>query len=284
MRKLAAVSGYATLDYPVRLPRPLTGPGTSSVEALDGDGWPRAGGAALYTSRRIAAAGHRAAVAVTIGNDANGLRYLDACRAANVDVAGVSSSSRVRTPWCALLYHDDGSYTCLIDRDGVDDQLPTRPQQNLLSQADYVCIAAGPAAHTVRLMEGLADDVPLAWIAKRDAVSLPDTLAARLASRADIIFCNASERTRVDWARGPGMRAGQSIVETRGTDGVVLERLGERLTLPCELVPATDTTGAGDTLAGEVIATLLSETSNLEDAVCAGIEAVREMLLRRPQR
>ena len=97
MYKTAIVSGYATVDYPARLAAPLWGPQTSPVEALSDDGWPRAGGAALYVSRCIAAAGHRASALVMLGKDENGALYLDACRAAKVGVETIASpTSRIR--------------------------------------------------------------------------------------------------------------------------------------------------------------------------------------------
>lgn len=281
MRRLAVVSGYAIVDYPVRLPAPLSGAQTSSVEALARDGWPRPGGAALYASRRIAAAGHRACALVALGQDANGALYLDACRAASVEIEESACSEQVHTPWCMLLYHDDGSYTCLIDRCEADRQTLTEAQRQSLASADLVCVAAGPWSVTAALLECVSPDVTLAWIAKRDDVSFPPVLSQRLARRADLIFCNASERPMVDLARLSGAKASQSIIETRGVDGVVVERNGRRSELPAAPVRVRDATGAGDTLAGEVLAILLAGESDLDCAVRRGIDAVRTLLLSR---
>jgi len=281
MRKLAVVSGYATVDFPVRLPAPLSGAQTATVEALAKDSWPRPGGAALYASRRIAAAGHRACALVALGHDASGTLYLDACRAAGVELGEGACIAHLQTPWCMLLYHDEGSYTCLIDRGGTDQQVLSDAQRSGLASADLVCIAAGPSAVTAALIDWVPPGVTLAWIAKRDAVSFPQALNERLARRADLIFCNASERSMVDAARVSGVKPGQSIIETRGADGVVLESGGRRIELPSPPVRVRDTTGAGDTLAGEVLATLLSANSDLEGAVRRGIDAVRDLLLTR---
>ena len=180
-----------------------------------------------------------------------------------------------------LLYHDDGSYTCLIDRGGVNQQAITDSSVSNPVRADFVCIAAGPAKASAALLAGVPDDVPVAWIAKRDPDSFPAWLTRRLARRADLIFCNTSERPMVDSSRSAGTRPGQAIIETRGADGVLLERSGHKLEMPCETVRARDATGAGDTLAGEVIATLLSGITDLETALRRGMDAARSLLLTR---
>ena len=66
--KRIVVSGYATLDYVVQLSGPFHGTGTAIGELGFSGAWPRAGGAALYASRRIAAAGHRAFLLTWIGD------------------------------------------------------------------------------------------------------------------------------------------------------------------------------------------------------------------------
>jgi ribokinase len=75
----------------------------------------------------------------------------------------------------------------------------------------------------------------------------------------------------------------QSIIETRGADGVLLESPGTLLELRCDAVKVDDATGAGDTFAGEVLAIMLSGEANLESALTRGMEAARDLLLaRRP--
>jgi ribokinase len=181
------------------------------------------------------------------------------------------------------VYHDEGSYTCLIDRGSVDAQSLTRAQLAMAASADLLCIAAGPARGVAALLDSIPPDMPLAWIAKRDDVSFPEALAARLGSRANVVFCNTSERQIVDRARSHGHAVNQSIIETRGADGVLLESPGTVLELRCDAVNVRDATGAGDTLAGEVLATMLSGEANLESALARGMDAARDLLLaRRP--
>lgn len=281
MRKLAVVSGYATVDYPVRLAAPLSGAQTATVEALGRDSWPRPGGAALYASRRLAAAGHRAKAFVGLSDDANGALYLSACRASNVEVEAAACDAQTHTPWCMLLYHDDGSYTCLLDRGEVDGGALTDAQRQMLAHANLVCVAAGPATRTAALLDSTSANTIVAWIAKRDSISYPQWLSERLAQRADLIFCNSFERAMVDSVRPDNTRAGQWIIETRGADGVVLEGNSRRIELSSAAVRVRDATGAGDTFAGEVLAALLSESPDIEKAARRGIDAARALLLTR---
>jgi ribokinase len=281
MSKSAIVAGYATVDYAARVSQPLHGPGTRTAVALARNHWPSAGGAALYASMRIAAAGHQAHPLAVLGNDRNGAVYLQACDAANLSHAALVCTAKVRTPWCVLLYHDDGSYTCVLDHGDVNEQPLSAAQLSLAGSADLISVAAGPVCASEQLLETIADSSLLAWIAKDDPSCFPDSLAARLARRADIVFCNSAERVMIDRARTDGYRANQSVIETRGSQGVVIDNRGTVIELSCEPLRVTDTTGAGDTLAGEVLAALLSGISSMEEAVRRGIDAARALLVQR---
>jgi len=285
--RTALVAGYATVDYPVRLPQPLSGAATATIEAIQADRWPRPGGAALYAGRRLAMAGYEAHACVTVGEDANGALYLDACREAGIRTAYIRRCTAVRTPWCMLLYHDNGQYTCLIDRGDVDAATHSAAGLNIAG-IDLLCIAAGTPGSNAALLASVADEAIVAWIAKRDPQSFPDWLAAGLARRSDVIFCNSSERATVEAARRSGMRSDQILIETRGAEGVRVEQGKLRFEVACDPLPVRDATGAGDTLAGEVLANLLSAglstklaTSGLEFAVQRGVAAARELLQSR---
>ena len=127
--KLAVISGYASADYLVCLPSPLQGPQTVAVETLENGSWPRPGGAALYLSRHLSAAGHRAAPLIAVSDDANGIAYLAAAEEYGIDLSGTTVLKGERTPWCMLMYHDDGDYTCLIDRGSLKARNVTDAQQ-----------------------------------------------------------------------------------------------------------------------------------------------------------
>jgi len=285
--RTALVAGYATVDYPARLPQPLSGAATATIEAIQVDRWPRPGGAALYAARRLAIAGHEAYACVTVGEDANGALYLDACREAGIRTGAIRRFKGVRTPWCMLLYHDNGQYTCLIDRGDVDAAMHSAADLNVAG-IDLLCIAAGTPETNAALLSSTANEATVAWIAKRDRQSFPDWLTVELARRSDVIFCNSSERAAVEAARRNGARPNQIVIETRGAEGVRVEQGKLRFEVACDPLPVRDATGAGDTLAGEVLANLLSgkvstgdSAGGLEFAVRRGVAAARELLQSR---
>lgn len=281
MIRSAVVLGYATADYPAHSHEALRGPGTYLARALFPAQWPRAGGAALYASARFAAAGHRAHPLVTLGEDGNGEIFLQVCRAANLSTEGIHRTPLVRTPWCLLLYHTDGGYTCVLDTGSVHEQSLTQAQLALCRSADLACIAAAPADSSAQALSLVPNAAMLAWIAKNDPACFPEGLCAQLAARADIIFCNTSERALVDKARASSHKREQIVVETRGSRGVLIESAGRRTELRCEALDVSDTTGAGDTLAGEVLAAMLSNCSTIEAAVQRGLDAARLLLSSR---
>lgn len=281
MSKSAIVIGYATVDYSATVCDAFHGPGTHAAVALAPANWPRAGGAALYASARLAAAGHTARPLLTLGEDSNGAIYIQACRAADVNTDGVHCTRLVRTPWCFLAYHQDGTYTCLIDTGRVDEQPVTPLQLTLCESADLICMAAASAANNARVLSIAPNAAPLAWIAKDDPICFPAYLCAEIAARADIIFCNASERALVERSRVSAHKSEQIIVETRGSRGVLIEAAGRRTELNCEALDVSDTTGAGDTLAGEVLAALLAGCPTIEAAVQRGMDAASSLLLSR---
>lgn len=280
MSQSFAISGYATIDYSVQAPRALHGPGTYPVVALANEHWAKPGGAAFYASARMAAGGHQAHPIVMLGEDSNAQLYLDACDSAHVSTSGIHRTDRIRTPWCFLMYHDDGSHTCLLDAGSVMTAPLNQRQLEIVARADRVCIAAGSVAATEQILAAIDGSTQLAWIAKQDELCFPDALAARLAQRADLVFCNRSERALVDGARAPGHRKNQTIIETRGAQGVLIESNGTQSELSSEPLTVNDTTGAGDTLAGEVMASLLSGCS-IEVAVRRGMDAARALLSSR---
>lgn len=280
--KSVVISGYATIDHVVRLPHALQGGGTYAVEALLPREWPRPGGAALYASRRIIAAGHTATALVVVGDDANGALYRKACADSGVAVTPIASAPALRTPWCLLAYHDDGGYTCLLDR-GYSGALTidTVALRHTVPEADVVCIAAAAPEVTSAVLDRAGSQSLVAWIAKNDPDCFPTPLVQRLTRRADFIFCNSSERPRIDAARATTQpRDGQVIIETRGAQGVVIEQTAMRAQVAVEPLEVRDATGAGDTLAGEVLAHLLHGAA-LEDAVTRGACAARELLAAR---
>lgn len=279
--KQVVVSGYATLDYVVQLNEPFHGTGTVLGELGASGAWPRAGGAALYASRRIAAAGHRAFAMTWIGDDGDGGHYLRACQRSQICCDGIDQRHGVTTPRCILIYRPDGDYGCLLDTGFGGSENATQKQLELISGADHLCISVGPAMATKAIIDACPPATPISWIAKLDRSSYPEDLCRQLASRAQLIFCNASEREFIEDALQGERPAGQIIIETLGSAGVLIDAADGRRVVPTEAIKAHDTTGAGDTLAGEVIAHLVAGNLSIDQAVEHGMKAARDLLSSR---
>ncbi|MEL1264120.1 carbohydrate kinase family protein [Pseudoxanthomonas putridarboris] len=279
--KRVVLSGFATLDYVMVTQASGDGISGTCSGRIVADGWPRAGGAALYAARQIAAAGHFAAPIVTVGTDAHGIEYLRQCEQAGLAVEGIVQYRDARTPVCVLAYHRDGNHTCLLDPGAGAQAALTASQKGLLHMAEFVVIAAAAPATTQSVLMELHPQQRLAWIAKRDGHSFPDGLRKDLARRADVIFCNRGERDLVDEFRTQESVARQTVVETRGADGALVEWPGGRELLPARPLDVLDATGAGDTLAGATLARLVAGGTDPLDAVAHGIGAAHRMLQER---
>ncbi len=279
--KRAVVSGYATLDYVVQLEDEFHGTGTVMGAIGPSGAWPRAGGAVLYTSKRLAAAGHDCSALTWIGDDADGSFYLEACRSAGIRHDAITQSTRTQTPRCILIYNTDGSYGCLLDSGGAGNETLSSAQSAALAAAELVCIAVGPANATEAIIDQCSDSALVAWIAKVDNLAFPMSLRRKIADRANYIFCNGSERNFVSESFMAPRREDQTIIETLGSAGVLIDTPSDKRVLSTEFVKTNNTTGAGDTLAGEVLARIVTGTCPAEDAVQLGMKAARELLLAR---
>ena len=268
------VAGFATIDYVVRVDGDFTGRGTRRMREA---AWPRAGGAALYASAALADGGIEAAPMTWIGDDADGEDYLAACRAAGVAMDGVASRAGAPSTRCLLIYNADGSYGCLL-RPGP--AALTDAQRRLAATASWLVIAAAPPDISRALLDQASSAARLAWIAKDDSACFPPDLAARLAVRADVVFCNAGERAWLEAGRRDPAPVGQVLFETRGALGVRVEARGGIFDLPVEPLQVDDATGAGDTFAGGALAVLVAGGSPREAAL-AGVAAAGALLRRR---
>jgi len=268
------IAGYATIDYVVRVEGDFTGRGTLLMRQGADDAWPRAGGAVLFAGAALARAGVAAAPLTWIGDDSDGEAYLAACRAAGVSLDGVAVASDAPSTRCLLIYNADGTYGCLL-RPGPCRLTDT--QRRKAADASWLVVAAGPPDALGALLDSVESATRLAWIAKDDPACFPPNLMARLAERADVVFCNAGERGWLEAGRATPRPPRQVLFETRGAEGVRVEAAGEVFDLPVAPLIVDDATGAGDTFAGAALAALVGGGSPREAAE-AGIAAARALL------
>ncbi|USQ94585.1 carbohydrate kinase family protein [Caulobacter sp. RL271] len=271
------VAGFATLDYVARVEGDFTGRGTLLMRQGAADAWPRAGGAALFAGAALAGAGVGAAPLTWIGDDGDGEAYRDACRQVGVSLEGVATMPDAPSTRCLLIYNADGTYGCLLRPGPV---ALTEGQKRLAAKASWLAIAAGPPGILSRLLDTVSPATRLAWIAKDDPACFPPDLVARLARRADVVFCNAGERAWLEAGREDPASAGQLLFETRGAEGVRVEAAGEAFALPVATLTVDDATGAGDTFAGAALAVLVGGGSS-RAAAQAGIAAAGALLAGR---
>lgn len=270
------VCGFATIDYVVEVDGDFRGRGTVPMRDDPESLRPRAGAAALYTGGALAAEGFDVSPVTWVGDDEERFIFLSACRAAGLDVTGVSRIAGARTAQCLLIYSADGAYGCVLrSLSGAEDEA----QRGLVAKADVVVIAAGDPDIVARLLDQARTDAQVVWIAKNDPACFPDWLVGQLLARAGYIFCNGAERPWIDGvlatvAAAPPPRV---IFETRGEAGVLVDDGGDVRTVPTRRLKVYDATGAGDVFAGATLAAVLKGADPVT-AAAAGSEAAYAML------
>lgn len=277
-----AVAGYASLDYCVRLDRAPRADATATIVGRPAE-WPRLGGSPAYVASALVAGGLDAVAAVSwVGDDAEGRGYREALAARGVDVAGIASHPG-RTPVCILAYQPDGGCHCFYDPSLAAPLALDPGQARLVAAADWVCLTVGPAEATAQALAAARPEARLVWAVKADRRAVPPDLAARIAARADVIACSAAESgfaAEALAASGAPDRP-RILVETRGSEGVLLRAGGRETRIGAEPLDAQDATGAGDTFLGGFLAALARMPDAPAQAVAAGARAARDLLLAR---
>ena len=275
-------TGYASLDYAVRLDRAPQVDRTATILSRAPD-WPRLGGSPAYVCAALVAAGAGGATPVSwIGDDADGQRYLEALRERGVPTDGVATRPG-RTPACILAYEPAGGCHCFYDpglsAPGELDDV----QRALIAEAECLCLTVGPAGATREALRLARPWAQVVWAVKADRRATPPELAAELAARADVVVHSRGETAFVEEAFAAAPQRQVLRIETSGRDGVTLSQAGETEFFPVQPVDCEDATGAGDTFLGGFLAAFVARGESPGDAVAAGNRAARDLLSsRRP--
>lgn len=275
------VSGHATLDYVVRLETSFHGVGSAAARFGRAGGWSRPGGATFYSASRLADAGITVAPIAWLGKDADGHRFVRACASRGIATAGLDLSVSRRTVRCLMVYQPNGQTGCMIDDGNTQVARMTAVQAEMIAAATHVVISAGPAAATSEVLRACDKAALVAWIVKDDPRAFPLDLSIQIAERADVIFCNADEMPFVRKALGAEAPGNHCIIETRGNRGVLLYDGGRTIEIAVQPIDANDTTGAGDSLAGEILAKTVSEGVSWEASAAAAVARVGKWLAER---
>ena len=278
------VTGYASLDYAVRLDRPPR-PDTTATILSRPDEWPRLGGSPAYVAAALVEGGVRDAIPISwVADDADGARYRTGLARCGVRTDGIAFRFG-RTPVCILAYQPDGACHCLYDPGLAEPIELDAAQRELVAAADWVCLTIGPAGVTRAALEAARPDAKVVWAVKVDARAVPADLAAAIAARADLVAFSRGEAEFVAKARSAGAKErSQILIETRGREGVALSQGGREDVFPVEPLAADDTTGAGDTFLGGFLAASILNSAPPSVAAKAGIAAARALLARRAAR
>jgi sugar/nucleoside kinase (ribokinase family) len=276
-----AITGYASLDYVVRLDRAPVPDATSTILSRPTD-WPRLGGSPAYVASAMVAAGVDAMPISWVADDADGCAYCDALVNRGVSDEGIAVSPG-RTPICVLAYQPDGGCHCLYHPSLAEPLALDAHQLELIAAAKWVCLTVGPPGATRQALAAIRPDAKLVWAVKADPRAVPAELAAAICARADIVAASRAEASFVAAAVAPSgpSRRRRLLVETRGAEGVALTQDGRVELFPVAAVEADDTTGAGDTFLGGFLASLIAGNEAPERAVGAGAAAARRMLVAR---
>ena len=275
------VTGYASLDYAVRLDSPPQPDRTATILSRP-EQWPRLGGSPAYVAAALVAAGARDAVPISwIGDDAEGASYRNGLEALGVPTDGIALSPG-RTPICILAYQPDGRCHCLYDPGLTAGAGLNERQRILVEEAKAICVTVGPTQATRETLRLARPDVTVAWAMKADPRAVPPDLAAALAARADVVVFSRGEAgfAAEAFANAGAPARRQFRIETRGREGVAYVQNGVTRIVSADPISTDDSTGAGDTFVGGFLAEWM-RTGDPETAIEAGAGAARALLLSR---
>lgn len=279
--KSAVVSGYSALEYIVGLAGQFEDDSTTLIRHRNSSGWPRLGGSPFYVVEQIARQGHSCGAVTWVGDDVDGRQYVQRAVDSGYPKDGISIISTGVTPVCIMIYQEDGSCGALFDPGFMGKETLVDAQRRLLSGADLVCITVGPPEINLQIVNSCSDDTTIAWVVKDHAESFPDALAHELGRRAKYIFSNRSERDFLNRILSQPLREDQVHIETNGDNSVQLTTNGSVVSRPVRALQAHDVAGAGDTLAGGFLGSVLSDDKDLTMAMDKGIAAAYALLSSR---
>ena len=225
----------------------------------------RAGGKGLNQAVAAARAGARTVLVAVVGDDDAAGVLLGEAAGAGVDTALVRRvSGRSGTAW--IMVRTDGENAIVVDS-GANSTLTTLTEDERAAVAAarvIVCQLETPVTAVTEALSVARSAGVRTVLNAAPARDLPDEVLADV----DVLVVNEHEARSLG---GAVTRAG-AVVTTLGADGaVVRDAAGERHVtgVPADVV---DTTGAGDTFTGVLVATLASGAT-LDAAVARAVVA-----------
>ncbi len=267
------VLGSANMDLVVRQPR-LPEPG----ETMFGSTFSTiAGGKGLNQAVAAARVGGDVAFLGAVGRDAFGHELRRALAEAGVDVAGLAQVD-VATGTAHISVLDGGENAIVVvpDANGVELPLDDAAKQLIASAAFLVVQFERPMPLIAEAIAYARTQGVTTVVTPAPVMPLPDGFLENV----DILVPNAGEARELagladetDAARALSRTVGTVIV-TRGSQGALVARAGEiAAEVPVHRVEPVDTTGAGDTFTGVLVARLAAGDAELDALRAASVAA-----------
>ena len=279
--KRAVTIGYASIDYPAVLGGYFKPNETVLIKQRPADAFPRPGGCPIYVARPLAASGCQTSIVTWVGVDEMAEMFRSSAARDGIDTAGIAIVESGVTPMCFMIYQEDGSCCCCFDPGLLGQEALDSAQAELIRNADLLCVTVGPPDIGMQALDIVSNECAVAWVAKNDPLSYPESLRKALGKRSDYIFCNVHERDWINDALDGRERPDPMIIETNGSEQVKAEFGGEVDYLEVPTLHFNDASGAGDTLAGGCIAAIASGETRAKVIAAAGITASTALLKQR---
>lgn len=282
-------TGSVLIDLPLHVSR-VPAPGGAVTAVSTG---PVVGGGYTVVSA-VARQGVPAALAATLGTGPNSAQVRDSMRRDHVELVVEELVGDIGT--CTTLIEPDGRRT-FITTEGVEGEPQLEDLERIELQAgDYVYATGYDLAHTrsrpilLSWLSGLPTGVGLVIDLGPAEQDIPDEVLASVLERATIVTGNDSEIDSLLVRLG-----GRGALRAVAPSALVVRRTGAR---GCELYPSVhdpigvagfardvvDTTGAGDTHTGVLVASLMEGLDIVSAARRANAAAALAVLRQGPAR
>ena len=265
--------GSANMDLVVRQPR-LPEPG----ETMFGSSFDTiAGGKGLNQAIAAARVGGDVAFLGAVGGDAFGSVLRETLDAAGVDTRGIALVERpTGTAHISVLDGGENAIVVVSDANGVELPLDGTQRDTIRSASYLVVQFERPLPLVAAAVAYAREQGVTTVVTPAPVLPLPDGFLDLV----DILVPNAAEARALaavddetDAARVLSRRVG-TVVVTRGSRGALVARGGEVVAeVPAHEVTPVDTTGAGDTFTGVLVARLAAGDAEPDALRAASVAA-----------
>ncbi|MCC6616657.1 MAG: hypothetical protein IT320_24500 [Anaerolineae bacterium] len=245
-------TGYPSMDHIVAVSRSPAIGETALLETPIDDTQATFGGCGANVAVALAKLGFRAGVAMVLGDDDVGARYLAYLDGVGVDTCNIARLPGTLSSRSYLFRNPDGEYQNFFLA-GAADQWQGELALQGLDEVRYGLVTVGYYPYNRAFVQRLAErDIPIIWQLKPDIAAYPADALADFTRQSKIIFCNQMELEYLsivlEMSAAEILKAHdlETIVITRGRHGSRVLTAEAQIDIPSVPCEAIDTTGAGD--------------------------------------